>query len=455
MPETHFDDSWKIWIWSNVDRGCDKDELFKILYDNGFGYTAIRDELNYEPSIDLDSIETPSAISDEPSYHIANARRVDSNKIEMYILDDFLTADECERLIEVMKPNVRPSTITNDKEPDKYFRTSKTCDLGRTNDPQAAEIDARICCILGLNPSYSEEMQGQLYDIGEEFKPHTDWFTPDTEEYDRFAGKQGQRTWTFMIYLNDVESGGETSFDNIGMMIRPKTGTAVFWNNLYADGQPNPDAIHHALPVQAGYKAVVTKWFRSNGEGDMYAREMAGQMPNITRTGFQKLTFTDESIEQARSYLEENRQHAEKEYQSLDYLDNDKAHPSVMVELPESIKQQIAEAVKPLIEDWAGMQVAFTCVYGIRCYRRGTTLGLHTDITETHILSAIINIEQDVDEEWPLQIEDNYFRTHEVFLKPGEILLYEGARLRHGRVKPLQGDSFCNVFVHFRPAHEK
>jgi prolyl 4-hydroxylase len=456
MTQKQFDDSWKIWIWSNVARGCSKDGIFKILHENGFDNDTIRKELNYELSGELDEIESHLNITnlDHNRFFVANSRKVDSDRIELYILEDFLTEDECQRLIELMKTNLRPSTITNENEPDLYFRTSKTCDFTNIKDPLSEEIDTRICRTLGINPSYSEGMQGQMYDVGEEFKPHTDCFAPGTEEFERYAGEKGQRTWTLMIYLNNVESGGETSFQNIGMMTRPKAGTAVFWNNLYPDGQPNPDTIHHALPVTAGYKAVITKWFRTNGTGVMNTKTDAELLPNFTKMGFKKLKLPKDIFQQVESYLNQNRHLEEKENKAFDYLSNDSIHPTGIIELPVSLKEQVAEAIKPLIEEWAGVEVAFTCVYGIRRYHRGTTLTPHRDRIETHILSAIVNIEQDVDEEWPLEIEDNYYRSHKVFLEPGEMVFYESARLLHGRMTPLKGDAFCNIFVHFTPASE-
>jgi len=36
-------------------------------------------------------------------------------------------------------------------------------------------------------------------------------------------------------------------------------------------------------------------------------------------------------------------------------------------------------------------------------------------------------------------------------MNPGEMVFYEGARLRHGRAYPLQGDYYVSIFVHYRP----
>ena len=56
-----------------------------------------------------------------------------------------------------------------------------------------------------------------------------------------------------------------------------------------------------------------------------------------------------------------------------------------------------------------------------------------------------------MDEDWPLQIFDHSGKLHEVLLKPGEMVWYESASLVHGRVKPLNGSYFENLFVHYMP----
>jgi prolyl 4-hydroxylase len=76
---------------------------------------------------------------------------------------------------------------------------------------------------------------------------------------------------------------------------------------------------------------------------------------------------------------------------------------------------------------------------------------MHRDINRTHIVSAIINVAQQVDEDWLLEIEDHYYRRHRIAMNPGDMLFYEGARLPHGRPQPLVGDYYCNLFVHFKP----
>ena len=155
---------------------------------------------------------------------------------------------------------MRPSSVAN-YQIDESVRTSQTCDLGRLDNALVQEVDDRICQMLGIHSDYSEAIQGQYYKVGQEFKAHTDFFDP--QEVNIHCRTQGQRTFTVMVYLNDVEQGGETRFRRVGTAFKPITGQAVIWNSLNPDGTANMNTLHQAHPVEAGFKAVITKWFRS------------------------------------------------------------------------------------------------------------------------------------------------------------------------------------------------
>ena len=119
------------------------------------------------------------------------------------------------------------------------------------------------------------------------------------------------------------------------------------------------------------------------------------------------------------------------------------------------IDSEVGEYLKQTAEHWSKVPLKFTSIYGVRKYRRGATLALHVDKLSTHVVSAIINIGQEVDQgrDWTLDILDNSGRGHQVVLAQGQMLLYESARLPHGRPKPLHGDHYSNIFVHFKPAN--
>jgi prolyl 4-hydroxylase len=184
---------------------------------------------------------------------------------QIYTLDNFLSLEECSLLIEETEKKLRRSTVSDptDSSTVSNYRTSSTADLHYFNSPYLNHIDNKIVTFMQLNPFLGEAMQAQKYNPGQYYKEHCDYFFPLTKEYKTYTEWMGQRTWTFMLYLNDVEEGGETYFKHLKLKIKPKVGTAVFWNNLYKNGIPNPKTMHEACPPVSGDKYVITKWFRS------------------------------------------------------------------------------------------------------------------------------------------------------------------------------------------------
>lgn len=176
------------------------------------------------------------------------------------MLDGFLEPATCAALVERIDRGVRPSTIA-DPNGDDSFRTSTTCDLDH-RDPVVRAVDAQIHRLTGIPPAFGEPLQGQRYDVGQEFKAHTDFFDPGGADWDTYCAVPGQRTWTLMVYLNQPEAGGETLFVATGEVHEPDEGKMLAWNNLRADTSPNHATLHHATRVRAGRKYIITKWFR-------------------------------------------------------------------------------------------------------------------------------------------------------------------------------------------------
>ena len=196
-------------------------------------------------------------------------RRVDNPNLDLFIYDNFLSAKECERVIALANHYLTPSTLA-DEYHDKAFRTSSTAHLSHLKSPVSSRLDEKICRALGITAAYAEGIQAQRYDVGQEFKPHWDWFQPDTKVYLRHAGLRGNRTWTFMVYLNEEMEGGATRFTEIDFAVKPRTGTAVLWNNMNKECAPNQFTKHCGEPVTSGHKVIITKWFRAIGEGPVF-----------------------------------------------------------------------------------------------------------------------------------------------------------------------------------------
>ena len=93
-----------------------------------------------------------------------------------------------------------------------------------------------------------------------------------------------------------------------------------------------------------------------------------------------------------------------------------------MMELDTDLRREVFETLGPLAEAWSGLKLNPTSIYGIRRYRNMSTLLAHVDQTRTHVISAIINVDQEVEEDWPLFIKDHDDRSHKVVLRPGEMI---------------------------------
>ena len=187
-------------------------------------------------------------------------QKVPNARLDLFIVRDFLPPGICDAIIERIDSQRRPSTIADDSGI-ANFRTSETCDLD-PGDPVVADVDGRICALLGLDAPLGEPLQGQRYAVGQEFRAHTDTFNPGSYDYYVHTAAGGQRTWTAMLYLNEPEDGGATRFKTIGKTVHPERGKLLAWNNLLADGAPNPATLHHGMKVRKGVKFIITKWFR-------------------------------------------------------------------------------------------------------------------------------------------------------------------------------------------------
>ncbi len=109
--------------------------------------------------------------------------------------------------------------IDGEAQPSKLFsgsanadyRTSWSCNM-RIENPLVATVTKRIDTLMGIDPSWGELLQGQRYHPGQEYRVHCDYFPPRVHYWPVMRKCGEQRVWTTMIYLCDVEEGGETEF---------------------------------------------------------------------------------------------------------------------------------------------------------------------------------------------------------------------------------------------------
>lgn len=71
------------------------------------------------------------------------------------------------------------------------------------------------------------------------------------------------------------------------------------------------------------------------------------------------------------------------------------------------LNQEVLLALQPLHEEWAGVALTPSVAYGLRVYQNGSSLTMHTDRLETHVVSSILHVDRDYghQEPWPIVIE--------------------------------------------------
>lgn len=205
--------------------------------------TAVRDRL----------LETP------------NVFKVPAEGLDLFVCRNFFSRHECEQLIERIDENRQPSRILAET-PDPEFRTSETCNLDKL-DPVVKRFEKRITGLVGIHPTHGETIQGQRYAVGQQFKCHHDFFYTTESYWPQQERTGGQRTWTVMAFLNEPEAGGQTEFPKAKVKISPKVGNLLAWNNLDNVGEPNEMSLHQGMPVLAGVKYIITKWYRERPWG--------------------------------------------------------------------------------------------------------------------------------------------------------------------------------------------
>jgi prolyl 4-hydroxylase len=194
-----------------------------------------------------------------------NAMKIPAQGLDLFVVRDFLSKRECDALIALIDQDRQPSGLLS-AAPDPGFRTSESCNL-RLTDRINVAVEAKINALTGIQPAHGETIQGQRYAVGQLFKEHHDFFYVSEPYWPTEERSGGQRTWTAMIFLNEPEAGGQTGFPSVGVRVTPRTGNLLVWNNMDEYGEPNMQSLHTGLPVEAGVKYIITKWYRERPWG--------------------------------------------------------------------------------------------------------------------------------------------------------------------------------------------
>ncbi|MBD3921936.1 2OG-Fe(II) oxygenase [Paenibacillus sp. PR3] len=169
------------------------------------------------------------------------------------VLEDVLSAEECDVLIALASDRMQRSRIGG-AHTVSDIRTSSSMFLEEGENAWVRSVEERLSELMQVPLAHAEPLQVLHYRPGEQYKLHYDYFTSDTVANNRIS--------TLVMYLNDVEEGGETCFPLLQLSVAPKKGSAVYFEYFYTDHHLNELTLHAGNPVVTGEKWVATQWMR-------------------------------------------------------------------------------------------------------------------------------------------------------------------------------------------------
>lgn len=187
-----------------------------------------------------------------------------SENPKIILLENFITEEEAEHLMKLADEIKRPSTI--DTKDDPYtlvnnVRSSESAHLGKARDKLVLSIENKACDYVNLNTHYLEPMQVVVYEKGQKFNPHYDFFSADSQD----LSIRGNRNKTILVYLNDIHEdfGGATVFPKLNLKIQPKAYSAIYFENMNGT-EVDYNTLHagEELKTDKIRKYAINIWFR-------------------------------------------------------------------------------------------------------------------------------------------------------------------------------------------------
>ncbi|WP_072321437.1 2OG-Fe(II) oxygenase [Luteibacter sp. UNCMF366Tsu5.1] len=266
---------WHRWLAEAVAAGYAAPDLLTTMKENGFDERASRDAI----ADALFGSPSPPSNAPEPSTfrsHLRAGHVLDAGDRQVRVLvrvarptiavlDGVLDPSECEALRALATTRLARSQVVNPGTGVgvvQDIRTSEGANFGRGETPLIARIDARAAAIMNLDQEHGEGLQAMRYGPAAEYLPHFDYFPPDDPGSQAHLRNGGQRVSTLIMYLNDVDAGGETIFPRIDFSYVPRQGQALYFEYNAPDGSLDLLSLHGGAPVLSGEKWILTKWMR-------------------------------------------------------------------------------------------------------------------------------------------------------------------------------------------------
>ena len=183
----------------------------------------------------------------------------------IYTIDNFITDEECDHFINLSKNKLQRAFVADDAGPSiSSGRTGQNYWIPHLTDTITKTVADRISDLVDYPLKNAESFQLIYYDTMQCYNSHLDgWKFDNSEKSRRCLESGGQRMITALVYLNNVESGGNTKFTKLNLNVAPLKGRLlVFHNCIKGTNIVNDLSEHSGCHVLEGNKYAFNMWFR-------------------------------------------------------------------------------------------------------------------------------------------------------------------------------------------------
>lgn len=225
-----------------------------------------------DKTIQNNSKPTQQKVTNIKKFSPKEPLRIDEDKIIynddplVYVIENFISEEECAHFVQTSSQNLERAKTIGGKDGIYHMnRTGMNCWVAHSQSNTTMQVGQRIADLVGFPLKNAESYQVVYYTGGTQYNDHHDAFDSGTEEGKKHLKRGGQRIWTALGYLNDVEEGGATEFPDLNISVAPKKGSLLVWRNvLPATTKVHPKSLHAGRPVTKGEKYAFNLWFREN-----------------------------------------------------------------------------------------------------------------------------------------------------------------------------------------------
>jgi prolyl 4-hydroxylase len=206
---------------------------------------------------------------------------------KVVVFEDFLEPLEIEQLVLAAQSKLKQALVSASKSGvESPGRTGSNCWIPHGYNAVIENLSLRVAEVVGLPLENAESLQVVHYKETQQYAPHFDAWDAGTERGQRCMSHGGQRLVTCLMYLNEPDEGGGTSFPNLDMEIRARRGRMVLFHNCHHGSiVRHPHSLHGGMPVLAGEKWACNFWFREKRyqKAVVLRRSSDGSIPNFNR----------------------------------------------------------------------------------------------------------------------------------------------------------------------------